>query len=456
MSAAASLNERTQSIGNRLRRFSSKYAHPHSFRSASGNSNHNTNTYSANDNSSPNTSGNGNDNANSNFNTNANVNATATTTTTATASNTPPVTVRSGRSRRRRSSFFGTLSLHNENDSSGPHASSEAEDGGPLTHINTSPGHLPASNPIQTGISLIRSLSRSRSRHGPRRPRDSSRGRLGFRSTSSSRTSERAADDADEDNNVADVGAPATPAVLPSTTMAAEIDNEINTRLTEISLHSQSEGQLQQQQQQQQNTEPEQQQRSPQEQSSNEASSSNTPITEGAAGPSKSNTKSTIRFFPYQDPHNPTRPSLSFSTISRTVTDDDSLISVGRYSERESKDTGIHAVGFKSKVVSRKHCEFSHIKDSWFIRDVGSSSGTFLNHIRLSQPNVESKPYPVRDGDLVQLGIDFRGGEEMIFRCVRMRIECNRMWQKKANRYKYVHTACALGYRVYTDLTFTQ
>lgn len=38
----------------------------------------------------------------------------------------------------------------------------------------------------------------------------------------------------------------------------------------------------------------------------------------------------------------------------------------------------------------------------------------------------------------MQLGIDFRGGEEMIFRCVRMRIECNRMWQKKANVFKYV------------------
>jgi hypothetical protein len=95
-------------------------------------------------------------------------------------------------------------------------------------------------------------------------------------------------------------------------------------------------------------------------------------------------------------------------------------------------------VGFKSKVVSRKHCEFSFVDGQWQIRDVASSSGTFLNHIRLSQPNTESKLFPVKDGDIVQLGIDFRGGEEMIFRCVKIRIECNRAWQKKPNNFKSV------------------
>lgn len=94
-------------------------------------------------------------------------------------------------------------------------------------------------------------------------------------------------------------------------------------------------------------------------------------------------------------------------------------------------------VGFKSKVVSRKHCEFSFVDGQWQIRDVSSSSGTFLNHIRLSQPNQESRLFPIKDGDIVQLGIDFRGGEEMIFRCVKIRIECNRAWQKKPNQFKY-------------------
>ncbi|ERF71546.1 hypothetical protein EPUS_00535 [Endocarpon pusillum Z07020] len=148
----------------------------------------------------------------------------------------------------------------------------------------------------------------------------------------------------------------------------------------------------------------------------------------------------TIRFFPHQDLRQG-RPSLSFNPIIRTLPHESSIIRVGRYSEREgipiSTPTGPSdaPVGFKSKVVSRKHCEFSFSNGSWQIKDVSSSSGTFLNHIRLSQPNTESRLYPVKDGDIVQLGIDFRGGEEMIFRCVKIRIECNRAWQKRPNNF---------------------
>ncbi|ETI21455.1 hypothetical protein G647_07802 [Cladophialophora carrionii CBS 160.54] len=148
----------------------------------------------------------------------------------------------------------------------------------------------------------------------------------------------------------------------------------------------------------------------------------------------------TIRFFPHQEIRNG-RPSLNFTPIARTLPSEHSIIRVGRYSEREgvpsSNPTGPSdaPVGFKSKVVSRRHCEFSFLDGQWQIKDVASSSGTFLNHIRLSQPNTESRLFPIKDGDIVQLGIDFRGGEEMIFRCVKIRIECNRAWQKKANNF---------------------
>lgn len=156
----------------------------------------------------------------------------------------------------------------------------------------------------------------------------------------------------------------------------------------------------------------------------------------------------TIRFFPHQDHNRVGRQSLNFSPISRTLPGERSIIRVGRYSEREGPPVSNPPgpsdapVGFKSKVVSRKHCEFSFVDGSWQIKDVSSSSGTFLNHIRLSQPNQESRLYPVKDGDIIQLGIDFRGGEEMIFRCVKIRIECNRSWQKKPNQFKYVYTDC--------------
>lgn len=151
----------------------------------------------------------------------------------------------------------------------------------------------------------------------------------------------------------------------------------------------------------------------------------------------------TIRLMPHQDPRS-TRPSLAFTPTSRTLPHEDCVIRVGRYSERDSNpnpppNTPSSApIGFKSKVVSRKHCEFWCSNGQWYIKDVKSSSGTFLNHIRLSQPSIESKPWPVNDGDVVQLGIDFRGGEEMIFRCVKIRVECNRAWQKGLNNFKYV------------------
>ncbi|KAI0122124.1 RING finger protein [Daldinia grandis] len=148
----------------------------------------------------------------------------------------------------------------------------------------------------------------------------------------------------------------------------------------------------------------------------------------------------TIRFSAFFDTRS-NRPSLSFTPISRTLPTGKETIKVGRYSERENhalvpiNTPSAAPVGFKSKVVSRRHCEFWFEKGKWYIKDVKSSSGTFLNHIRLSAPGTESKPFPINDGDIVQLGIDFKGGEEMIYRCVKMRIELNRGWQSKPNTF---------------------
>ena len=45
-------------------------------------------------------------------------------------------------------------------------------------------------------------------------------------------------------------------------------------------------------------------------------------------------------------------------------------------------------------------------------RDVGSSSGTFLNRLRLSPSGRESRAYVVKSGDVVQLGVDYQGRQE--------------------------------------------
>ncbi|KAF2723704.1 SMAD/FHA domain-containing protein, partial [Polychaeton citri CBS 116435] len=162
---------------------------------------------------------------------------------------------------------------------------------------------------------------------------------------------------------------------------------------------------------------------------------------DGSAGRGNQQTP-TIRFIPHIETRS-TRPSLNFTALTRTLKTPTSIVKVGRYSERDSNnvhsttsdDTTVPVIGFKSKVVSRRHCEFWCTNGQWYVKDVKSSSGTFLNHVRLSAPGQESRPYPVNDGDVVQLGIDFKGGEEMIFRCVKIRIECNRGWQKRRNQF---------------------
>ncbi|RPA75657.1 hypothetical protein BJ508DRAFT_331859 [Ascobolus immersus RN42] len=140
-----------------------------------------------------------------------------------------------------------------------------------------------------------------------------------------------------------------------------------------------------------------------------------------------------IRFIPHTDPR-VTRESLHFSPIERLLHAPGEIVRVGRYSDRDATKPDC-PVGFKSKVVSRRHCEFWCDGGQWYIKDVKSSSGTFLNHIRLSPPGQESKAYPVNNGDIIQLGIDFKGGEEQIFRCVKMRVELNRCLNKGRNHF---------------------
>ena len=173
------------------------------------------------------------------------------------------------------------------------------------------------------------------------------------------------------------------------------------------------------------------------------ASGANTPSNQPAADKSGAESDMpSIRFIPHLDRSNQ-RPSLNFQAVTRTLSTANAIVRVGRYSERDTNHSshwpdgvnGVAPVGFKSKVVSRKHCEFWQSNGQWYVKDSKSSSGTFLNHVRLSGPGQESRPFPVSDGDVVQLGIDFKGGEEVIFRCVKIRIEINRGWQKNLNAF---------------------
>ncbi|KAG8221394.1 SMAD/FHA domain-containing protein [Butyriboletus roseoflavus] len=140
-------------------------------------------------------------------------------------------------------------------------------------------------------------------------------------------------------------------------------------------------------------------------------------------------------------PHLDSRRTLRFEPITRDLRDDDPPLRIGRFTDRSG--IGFNAanllssnkLAFKSKVVSRSHAEIWLESGKFFIRDTKSSSGTFLNHLRLSPAGHESRQYQLRDGDVLQLGVDYQGGSEDIYKSVKIKIEVGREWQAAANAF---------------------
>ena len=167
---------------------------------------------------------------------------------------------------------------------------------------------------------------------------------------------------------------------------------------------------------------------------------------------SSSSTSSTTAQHIRLVPHLDMTRSLTFDPVNREVLPTVPL-RIGRFTDRAPNQPvsaiDLHRIVFRSKVVSRTHAEMWFDSEppatgttpatnggGWYIRDLKSSSGTFLNHIRLSGAGVESRPFPLRDGDILQLGVDYQGGAEEMYRCVKMRVELNRAWQRGANSFK--------------------
>ena len=128
-------------------------------------------------------------------------------------------------------------------------------------------------------------------------------------------------------------------------------------------------------------------------------------------------------------PHFITNGLLHFDPISRDVGEGVPALRIGRFTDRSGLGiTALNAqnsnkLAFKSKVVSRAHAEiWCDANGKFWIKDTRSSSGTFLNHTRLSPPNQESRPSALKDGDVLQLGVDYQGGTDDIYKCVKMRI----------------------------------
>ncbi|KAJ3271606.1 hypothetical protein HDV01_006476 [Terramyces sp. JEL0728] len=87
-----------------------------------------------------------------------------------------------------------------------------------------------------------------------------------------------------------------------------------------------------------------------------------------------------------------------------------------------SSNKNTEPVWFKSKVVSRSHAEIWLKDGQIYLRDAGSSSGTFLNKLRLSPANKISRPYPLKEGDVIQLGVDYQGRTEEIYKAVEIKV----------------------------------
>lgn len=122
-----------------------------------------------------------------------------------------------------------------------------------------------------------------------------------------------------------------------------------------------------------------------------------------------------IRLVPHVTPG-----SLSFNTLSHDLRIGAPPIRIGRFA-KNSFETG--KVAFPSKVVSRDHAEIWAAGDGIFcIRDTKSSSGTFLNRVRLSAANTTSMPYQIKDGDYLQLGVSYQGGKEEIYQRVQIKV----------------------------------
>ncbi|KAF9109981.1 hypothetical protein BGX27_006939 [Mortierella sp. AM989] len=167
----------------------------------------------------------------------------------------------------------------------------------------------------------------------------------------------------------------------------------------------------------------------------NQVASTITPglVSAAATSSTAANTSSTaavphIRIVPHLDAPR----SLHFDVVDKDVPEG-FILKIGRFTDKQSLP---NRVTFKSKVVSRGHAEIFTENGKFFVRDTKSSSGTFLNHARLSPPGIESKPTPLKDGDIIQLGVDYQGGTQEIYRCVKMRLELNRSWQQQSNPFR--------------------
>ncbi|EDR02896.1 uncharacterized protein LACBIDRAFT_308095 [Laccaria bicolor S238N-H82] len=99
-----------------------------------------------------------------------------------------------------------------------------------------------------------------------------------------------------------------------------------------------------------------------------------------------------------------------FDPLRRHMKEGDLPLRIGRFIDPSGIDlAGVKALGsnklaFRSRIVSPVHA------DIWvepgakiYVKDTKSRIGTFLNNVRLSHANTESRPFQIKDGDICSL-----------------------------------------------------
>jgi len=78
---------------------------------------------------------------------------------------------------------------------------------------------------------------------------------------------------------------------------------------------------------------------------------------------------------------------------------------------------------FDSKVLSRAHAVFSFVNGQFFLKDVGSRNGTFINSFRLSKQMAESDDICLYSQDIIRFGNQVKDNSKCITeRCILARI----------------------------------
>jgi pSer/pThr/pTyr-binding forkhead associated (FHA) protein len=55
----------------------------------------------------------------------------------------------------------------------------------------------------------------------------------------------------------------------------------------------------------------------------------------------------------------------------------------------------------ESETVSAKHAIIRHINNHWWIEDLNSTNGTYINNVRVTKPIVTTKGDHIRCGDII-------------------------------------------------------